>query len=117
MRSVRLLGVSRWLSPVTLVRCRLPTSSAVARMQATMTPKKTWRASWMSVWGQVPSHSLSWHYRCRHESLIAFSNHRYSDSSLITFPAAETRASAVEWRRVEGVYAKGKGRYNQAEAE
>ncbi|OCR25948.1 DNA helicase [Pseudomonas syringae] len=65
----------------------------------------------------VPSHSLSWHYRSRHESLIAFSNHRYYDSSLITFPAAETRASAVEWRRVEGVYAKGKGRCNQAEAE
>lgn len=65
----------------------------------------------------VPSHSLSWHYRSRHESLIAFSNHRYYDSNLITFPAAETRASAVEWRRVEGVYAKGKGRFNQAEAE
>lgn len=65
----------------------------------------------------VPSHSLSWHYRSRHESLIAFSNHRYYDSSLITFPAAETKASAVEWRRVEGVYAKGKGRCNQAEAE
>ncbi len=65
----------------------------------------------------VPSHSLSWHYRSRHESLIAFSNHRYYDSHLITFPAAETRASAVEWRKVEGVYAKGKGRYNQAEAQ
>jgi very-short-patch-repair endonuclease len=65
----------------------------------------------------VPSHSLSWHYRSRHESLIAFSNHRYYDSNLITFPAAETRASAVEWRRIEGVYAKGKGRYNQAEAQ
>ena len=65
----------------------------------------------------VPSHSLSWHYRSRHESLIAFSNHRYYDSHLITFPAAETRASAVEWRKVSGVYAKGKGRYNQAEAQ
>lgn len=65
----------------------------------------------------VPSHSLSWHYRSRHESLIAFSNHRYYDSNLITFPAAETRASAVQWWRVEGVYAKGKGRHNQAEAQ
>lgn len=65
----------------------------------------------------IPSHSLSWHYRSRHESLIAFSNHRYYDSHLITFPAAQTRSSAVEWRRVNGVYAKGKGRHNQAEAE
>jgi very-short-patch-repair endonuclease len=65
----------------------------------------------------IPSHSLSWHYRSRHESLIAFSNHRYYDSNLITFPAAVTRESAVEWRRVQGVYSKGKGRTNQAEAE
>ena len=65
----------------------------------------------------VPKHSLSWHYRSRHESLIAFSNHRYYDSNLITFPAAVTRLSAVSWKRVDGVYAKGKGRTNQAEAE
>lgn len=63
------------------------------------------------------SHSLSWHYRSRHESLIAFSNHRYYDSGLVTFPAPVTRASAVEWRRVDGVYARGKGRTNQVEAQ
>src|SRR5690606_33781253 len=34
-----------------------------------------------------------------------------------TFPAAVTRSSAVTWKRVAGVYAKGKGRTNQAEAE
>lgn len=63
------------------------------------------------------SHSLSWHYRSRHESLIAFSNHRYYDSGLITFPAPVTRASAVTWRRVDGIYARGKGRVNQIEAQ
>jgi very-short-patch-repair endonuclease len=65
----------------------------------------------------IPRHSLSWHYRSRHESLIAFSNHRYYGGNLITFPAAVTRATAVSWRRVNGVYAKGKARTNQAEAE
>ncbi|MCL2895039.1 DUF3320 domain-containing protein [Brenneria tiliae] len=65
----------------------------------------------------IHNHSLSWHYRSRHESLIAFSNHRYYDSNLITFPAALTKKSTVEWRRVDGVYTKGKGRHNQAEAE
>lgn len=65
----------------------------------------------------VPRQSLDWHYRSRHESLIAFSNHRYYESKLITFPAAVTRSSAVTWKRVDGVYAKGKGRTNQAEAE
>ncbi len=61
-------------------------------------------------------HSLSWHYRSRHESLIAFSNHRYYDSSLVTFPAPVTRPSAVEWHRVPGVYARGKDRTNAIEA-
>lgn len=65
----------------------------------------------------VPSHGLSWHYRSRHESLITFSNHRFYDGNLITFPAAVTRASAVEWRRVNGSYAKGKAQTNQIEAE
>ncbi|HDS5590178.1 TPA: DUF3320 domain-containing protein [Enterobacter hormaechei subsp. xiangfangensis] len=63
------------------------------------------------------NHSLSWHYRSRHESLITFSNHRYYDSNLITFPASDTKQSAVQWCKVEGVYSKGKGRHNQAEAE
>jgi very-short-patch-repair endonuclease len=65
----------------------------------------------------LPRHRLTWHYRSRHESLIAFSNHRYYDGELITFPAPVTRESAVSLRRVAGVYAKGKGRTNQAEAE
>lgn len=65
----------------------------------------------------IPQHSLSWHYRSRHESLITFSNHRYYDGNLVTFPAADTRASAVSWRKVDGTYARGKGgRRNAAEA-
>jgi very-short-patch-repair endonuclease len=64
----------------------------------------------------VRMHSLSWHYRSRHESLIAFSNHRYYEGGLVTFPAPVTRASAVEWRRIDGVYARGKDRTNTIEA-
>lgn len=65
----------------------------------------------------VPKRSLTWHYRSRHESLITFSNYRYYGGSLITFPAADTRPSAVSWRKVDGVYAQGKGgRRNQVEA-
>jgi very-short-patch-repair endonuclease len=65
----------------------------------------------------VPQHSLTWHYRSRHESLITFSNYRYYGGSLITFPAADTRPSAVSWRKVDGIYAQGKGgRRNQIEA-
>lgn len=61
-------------------------------------------------------HSLTWHYRSRHESLITFSNYHYYGGSLVTFPAADTRPSAVTWRKVDGVYSRGKGRHNQMEA-
>lgn len=64
----------------------------------------------------IPRHNLSWHYRSRHESLIAFSNIRYYGGNLITFPSSETRESAVTWRKVDGIYAKGRGRTNQVEA-
>ncbi|MCX8494866.1 MAG: DUF3320 domain-containing protein [Akkermansiaceae bacterium] len=65
----------------------------------------------------IPRHSLDWHYRSRHESLIAFSNHAYYGNNLITFPSAVTKDSAVTWRRVQGIYAKGQGQTNQLEAE
>jgi very-short-patch-repair endonuclease len=65
----------------------------------------------------IPRHRLTWHYRSKHESLIAFSNHRYYDGELITFPAPVTKESAVSLRLVDGVYAKAKTRTNQVEAE
>lgn len=65
----------------------------------------------------IPQHSLDWHYRSRHESLIAFSNSRYYENRLVTFPAPVTKESAVHWTKVEGVYAKGQTRTNQVEAE
>ena len=62
---------------------------------------------------------LSWHYRSRHESLIAFSNHNYYDDRLCTFPAAKTTPTlGVAYRFVEnGVYDAKASRTNRAEAE
>ena len=65
----------------------------------------------------IPRRSLDWHYRSRHDSLIAFSNSRYYDNRLVTFPAPETRDSAVEWHRVDGVYGKGSEQTNVIEAQ
>jgi very-short-patch-repair endonuclease len=64
----------------------------------------------------VPQHSLEWHYRSRHESLITFSNHNYYDGKLVTFPAPVTRSSAVTWKRVDGVWARGAEKTNAIEA-
>ncbi|WP_086652647.1 DUF3320 domain-containing protein [Acetobacter malorum] len=65
----------------------------------------------------VPPVNLSWHYRSRHESLIAFSNQAYYGGQLITFPSPVTKDQAVSFRFVPGgVYMRGAGRTNPVEA-
>jgi very-short-patch-repair endonuclease len=61
--------------------------------------------------------SLKWHYRSKHESLITFSNVRYYDSELVTFPSPVTLDAAVRFQPVAGVYDRGGTRTNRAEAE
>ncbi len=57
-----------------------------------------------------PRERLKWHYRSKHESLIAFSNRHFYDGELLTFPGPDTstreRGLRFEW--VGGVY-EGKG--------
>ncbi len=65
----------------------------------------------------LPTLRLEWHYRSRHESLIAFSNHRYYDSRLITFPSPVTNDMAVKLNVVPGIYDRGATRTNRVEAD
>lgn len=65
----------------------------------------------------LPTIRLEWHYRSRHESLITFSNHRYYDSRLITFPSPVTNDLAVKMNMVGGTYDRGATRTNRAEAD
>lgn len=65
----------------------------------------------------LPSRHLLWHYRSKHESLIAFSNSQYYDNKLLTFPSPDDIRSKVTYQAVEGFYDKGKTRQNRAEAE
>ncbi len=69
--------------------------------------------------GTFRSLSLTWHYRSRHENLIAFSNHRFYGGRLITFPSASETAPdlGVESFRVPGVYRRGSSRDNAIEAQ
>ncbi|PBI87703.1 RecBCD enzyme subunit RecD [Variovorax boronicumulans] len=64
----------------------------------------------------LPTLNLDWHYRSRHESLIAFSNHRYYSGRLVTFPSPVTVDNAVSYHYVKGAYEKGGARVNKAEA-
>ncbi len=64
----------------------------------------------------IPQRVLNLHYRSRRESLIAFSNNRYYDDSLVTFPAPVYPDKGVSFVKCGGVYSKGKGRNNPEEA-
>lgn len=65
----------------------------------------------------IPPRRLDWHYRSRHESLIAFSNREYYGGRLVTFPSPVTRDRAVRYVHVPGgVYERGSGRVNREEA-
>ncbi|MBQ0016267.1 MAG: DUF4011 domain-containing protein [Bacteroidales bacterium] len=65
----------------------------------------------------IPSLQLNWHYRSRHESLIAFSNNEYYDGDLITFPSTDDQTTKVGFVKIDGVYEKGGKRCNRAEAQ
>ena len=65
----------------------------------------------------MPQEHLLWHYRSRHESLIAFSNREYYDNKLYTFPSPNDRISEVQHIAVNGSYDRGRTKQNRAEAE
>lgn len=65
----------------------------------------------------IPTIQLNWHYRSRHESLIAFSNFHYYNNELITFPSAVTNDRAVSLKYLpNGRYDRGKSCTNRQEA-
>lgn len=65
----------------------------------------------------LPLSRLNWHYRSRNESLITFSNFKYYENSLITFPSPVEVDNSVEFIDSKGIYEPGKSRTNKLEAE
>ncbi len=68
----------------------------------------------------LPVKTLRWHYRSRHEDLIAFSNHQFYDDTLITFPSAIADHDGLGVKLLyvpDGIYDRGGRRDNPREAE
>ncbi|WP_406032198.1 AAA domain-containing protein [Nocardioides sp. NBC_00163] len=61
---------------------------------------------------------LRWHYRSRHEDLIAYSNYKFYEGKLVTFPSAHAEGDdvGVEFFHAHGTYRRGGGAYNPIEA-
>ena len=66
----------------------------------------------------LPVQSLSWHYRSRHESLIAFSNKNFYESKLVSFPSTlrQHEGIGVDYYYVENGTFDRKLRHNYKEA-
>jgi len=66
-----------------------------------------------------PRVRLRWHYRSRHESLIAFSNYRFYDNELLVFPSCHTDTSRLGLSMTYesgDLYDRGKSQTNRAQA-
>ncbi len=69
---------------------------------------------------QAPQMWLRWHYRSRHETLIATSNQLFYDNQLVLFPSPDAGRSEAGLRLrhlPEAVYERGRSRTNPAEAQ
>ena len=67
----------------------------------------------------APQAWLRWHYRSRHESLIAVSNYEFYENKLMVFPSPGTnpRASGLHFHHLpDTVYDRGKSSTNKEEA-
>jgi len=65
---------------------------------------------------RVPRSGLSWHYRCAHEELIAFSNYAMYDGSLLTIPSTASRTAPPAIRTVMVSDGKNDASRNEPEA-
>jgi len=67
----------------------------------------------------APSRMLRWHYRSRHESLIAVSNYEFYESKLVVFPSPQKpdQSMGLVYNHItDSVYDKGNSRVNSIEA-
>ena len=69
--------------------------------------------------GRFPTKMLRWHYRSRHESLIALSNQEFYDNNLLIYPSPchETQSLGLKFEYMEDtIYDRGRSSSNRMEA-
>ncbi len=67
----------------------------------------------------APEALLKWHYRSRHDSLIAVSNYEFYDNKLVVFPSSgnNPRATGLHFHHLpDSIFDRGKSRTNEREA-
>lgn len=64
----------------------------------------------------LPSRRLDWHYRSKHESLIRFSNAKFYENKLITFPSPNDMVNKIKFINTHGIYGEKNKTTNEIEA-
>lgn len=122
-KSVIIVGDSQQMPPTSAFMSAMNTEDDDVITTDDSLPVPTDMESILSeaVESRIPRLLLSWHYRSRDESLIAFSNHAYYDGRLSSFPTPPLSSAekAISLKNVNGVWEGGRGgaRVNRVEAD
>lgn len=101
-------GDDRQLSPTSFFRTAFSEEDEGERLESVLDE---------SLAAGFEERSLLWHYRSRHESLIAFSNATYYENRLNVVPSPIVCESKVKAVNVGGTYDRGGTKRNKKEAE
>lgn len=88
-RQVIIAGDSHQLPPTTFFQSEVITSEDLEDTALEELPEDLDSILDECAVSSIPRTMLRWHYRSKHESLIAFSNKNFYDNHLFTFPNAE----------------------------
>ena len=90
-------GRPSWWATASSSRRRASSTASSATRTTTKScrTRPTWRASSGCSAKRAPERMLRWHYRSRHESLIAVSNHEFYEGRLVTFPSPDGERAEV----------------------
>jgi very-short-patch-repair endonuclease len=106
-----IVGDSRQLPPTRVIEAQTSedeSEAVVAQLESVLDD---------CITARLPELRLAWHYRSRHEDLIAFANQRYYGDRLQVFPTSQGSPDlGVVWRRIEGTCDRDT-RQNRVEAE
>jgi very-short-patch-repair endonuclease len=114
-------SLPRWLTTVIRPNAPVPreiASSPVGLQASAKTPTSSLAPATVETWSRLPTLPLSWHYRSRHEALITYSNYRFYEGRLRTFPSAIQAGDGVgvTFVNAHGTYRRGGARDNPIEA-
>jgi superfamily I DNA and/or RNA helicase len=106
-KSAIIVGDSKQMPPTSFFSTAIDSEEDIVDSEAELPTQDEESILSEAVRAQIPSTMLTWHYRSQDEALIAFSNQRYYDGRLSSFPGPTESLDSrgVTWHPVpQGLY-------------